>query len=60
MVLKEPKSMAEIHAIRSKMETETKGMNMHQKFTWISKEVKKSKILLRTYVSPLKSLKKAS
>lgn len=60
MVLKEPRSMAEIHRIREKIEDETKGMNMHEKFAWISKQAKKSKIALRTYVSPLKSLKKAS
>ena len=60
MGLKEPKSMAEIHAIRQKMESEIKGMTMHQKFVWISKQAKKSRISLRTYISPLKSFKKAS
>ena len=60
MALKEPKSMAEIHEIRKKMDKETKGMSLHQKFAWISKQAKKSKVSLHTYVSPLKSLKKAS
>ena len=60
MALKEPKSMAEIHAIRDKIEDETKGMSMHQKFAWISKLAKQSRISLRTYASPLQSLKKAS
>ena len=60
MGLKEPKSMTEIHAIRKKIEAETKGMNIHQKFVWIGKQAKKSKVSLKTYVSPLKSFKKAS
>ena len=60
MAFKEPKSMAEIHTIRRKFESETKAMSMHQKFAWISKQAKKSKVSLRTYVSPLKFFKKAS
>lgn len=60
MGLKEPKSMAEIHAIRNKIEAETKGMSMHQKFAWISKQAKKSRVSLKTYISPLKAFKKAS
>jgi len=60
MALREPKSMAEIHAIRKKIETETKGMTMHEQFVWISQQAKKSKVLLQTYISPLTKLKKAS
>ena len=60
MKLKEPKSMAEIHAVRKKIDDETKGMGIHQKFAWISKQTKKSKISLKTYVDPLKQFKKAS
>ncbi len=52
--------MAEIREIRKKIDDETKGMNMHQKFSWISRQAKKSRISLKTYVSPLKSFKKAS
>ena len=52
--------MAEIHAIRDKIEANTKGMTMHQKFAWISKQANKSKASLKTYVSPLRSFKKAS
>ena len=60
MELKEPESMAEIHAIREKIEAETKGMSMHEKFSWISKQAKRSKISLKTYTSPVKFFKKAS
>ena len=60
MALKEPKSMAEIHAIRAEIGAETKGMNLHEKFVWMSKQAKKSKISLNTYVSPIKFFKKAS
>ena len=60
MALKEPKSMTEIHAIRNKIEEETKVMSMHEKFAWISSEAKKSKVVLKIYISPLKAFKKAS
>ena len=60
MALKETRSMAEIHAIRNEIEAETKGMSMHEKFAWISKQAKKSRISLKTYVSPLAHFKKAS
>lgn len=54
---KEPKSMAEIHAVRRKIDAKTKGMTIKQKLAWMSKQ---AKMLGRPYVDPLKQFKKAS
>ena len=54
---KEPKSMAEIHGIRHKIDQKTKGMTTRQQLEWISKQVK---MLGKPYVDPLKQFKKAS
>lgn len=40
MAPREPKSMAEIHAIRQKLDAQTKRMTLHQKFAWITKQAK--------------------
>jgi hypothetical protein len=40
MERKEPKSMAEVHAIRRKIDSATKGMTIHQKFAWFSRQAK--------------------
>ena len=40
MALKEPKSMAEIHAIREKLSAKMKRMNVRQKLAWIEKQAK--------------------
>ncbi len=54
---KEPKSMAEIHAIRRRIDEKTKGMTIRQQLVWISKQ---AKMLGKPYVDPLKQFKKAS
>ena len=54
---KEPKSMSEIHAIRSKIDKRTKGMTTQQQLAWISKQ---AKMLGKPYVDPLKQFRKAS
>lgn len=40
MALKEPKSMAQIHALREKLSAKTKKMNVPQKLAWIAKHAK--------------------
>ena len=55
--MKEPKSMAEIHAIRSKIDKRTKGMTTQQQLAWISKQ---AKMLGKPYIDPLKQFRKAS
>lgn len=57
---KEPRAMAEVHEWRKKLFARAKGKTLNQKMVWISKQAKKSKVSLKTYVSPLKSFKKAS
>ena len=54
---KEPKSMAEIHAIRRKIDAKTKGMSILQKLAWVSK---RAKMLGKSYVDPMERFKKAS
>jgi hypothetical protein len=57
MGLKEPKSMAEIHAIRKKLDTKMKGMTIRQKLVWINRH---AKMLGIPPAEATKQLKKAS